>query len=68
MKSRTNKLALFAMTAGIKAPARLAAHQALGKQIGKFMSEVLVLGIPDEDGEVVLLAPDKKVPVGGRMY
>ena len=37
MKSRTNKLALFAMTAGIKAPARLAAHQALGKQIGKFM-------------------------------
>ncbi|MCK4867484.1 MAG: tRNA-binding protein [Alphaproteobacteria bacterium] len=38
------------------------------KQIGKFMSEVLVLGIPDEDGEVVLLAPDKKVPDGGRMY
>ncbi len=38
------------------------------KQIGKFMSEVLVLGIPDKDGEVVLLAPDKKVPDGGRMY
>lgn len=38
------------------------------KQIGKFMSEVLVLGIPDDDGEVVLLAPDKKVPDGGRMY
>jgi len=38
------------------------------KQIGKFMSEVLVLGIPDEDGEVVLLAPNRKVPDGGRMY
>ncbi len=38
------------------------------KQIGKFMSEVLVLGVPDEDGEVVMLAPDRKVPDGGRMY
>ena len=37
-------------------------------QIGKFMSEVLVLGVPDEDGEVVLLTPDKDVPIGGRMY
>lgn len=38
------------------------------KQIGTFMSEVLVLGVPDEDGEVVLLRPDLAVPVGGRMY
>ncbi|MBT8458356.1 MAG: tRNA-binding protein [Boseongicola sp.] len=38
------------------------------RQIGKFMSEVLVLGVPDEDGEVVLLKPDKDVPVGARMY
>ncbi|SFD19314.1 tRNA-binding protein [Tropicimonas isoalkanivorans] len=38
------------------------------RQIGKFLSEVLVLGIPDADGEVVLLTPDKDVPVGGRMY
>lgn len=38
------------------------------KQIGKFMSEILVLGVPDEDGEVVLLAPDRKVPDGGRMH
>ncbi|MGC9368783.1 MAG: tRNA-binding protein [Paracoccaceae bacterium] len=38
------------------------------RQIGKFMSEVLVLGLPDEDGEVVLLTPDKDVPIGGRMY
>jgi tRNA-binding protein len=38
------------------------------RQIGKFMSEVLVLGVPDEDDEVVLLTPDKDVPIGGRMY
>lgn len=38
------------------------------KQIGKFMSEILVLGLPDADGEVVLLTPDSKVPNGGRMY
>ena len=38
------------------------------RQIGKFMSEVLVLGVPDADGEVVLLRPDKDVPVGARMY
>jgi tRNA-binding protein len=38
------------------------------RQIGKFMSEVLVLGVPDEEGEVVLLRPDKDVPVGGRMF
>ena len=38
------------------------------KQIGKFMSEVLVLGVPDEDGEVVMLRPDIPVPIGGRMY
>lgn len=38
------------------------------RQIGKFMSEVLVLGLPDTDGEVVLLAPDQPVPDGGRMH
>ena len=38
------------------------------RQIGKFMSEVLVLGVPDEAGEVVLLVPDKDVPLGGRMF
>jgi tRNA-binding protein len=38
------------------------------RQIGKFMSEVLVLGVPDEEGEVVLLRPDLEVPIGGRMY
>ncbi|MEM7270570.1 MAG: tRNA-binding protein, partial [Pseudomonadota bacterium] len=35
---------------------------------GKFMSEVLVLGAPDAEGEVVLLRPDLDVPIGGRMY
>jgi tRNA-binding protein len=38
------------------------------KQIGHFMSEVLVLGVPDEAGEVVLLRPDREVPLGARMY
>lgn len=38
------------------------------KQIGAFMSEVLVLGVPDEDGAVVLVQPDRNVPIGGRMF
>ncbi len=38
------------------------------RQIGKFMSEILVLGVPDESGEVVLLKPDLDVPIGGRMF
>ena len=38
------------------------------KQIGKFMSEVLVLGFPDAAGEVVLIAPDKAVPNGGKLF
>ncbi len=38
------------------------------RQIGKFMSEVLVLGMPDENGEVVLVGPDQKVPLGGRLH
>lgn len=38
------------------------------RQIGKFMSEVLTLGIPDADGEVVLIGPGLPVPNGGRMY
>lgn len=38
------------------------------RQIGKFMSEVLVLGMPDADGEVVLVRPDHDVPVGGRLH
>ena len=38
------------------------------RQIGPFMSEVLTLGVPDENGEVVLLHPSLSVPNGGRMF
>jgi tRNA-binding protein len=38
------------------------------RQIGKFMSEVLVLGFPDAAGEVVLVTPDLPVPDGGRLF
>lgn len=38
------------------------------RQIGPFMSEVLTLGFPDADGEVVLVAPTKAVPNGGRLF
>jgi tRNA-binding protein len=38
------------------------------RQIGPIMSEVLTLGVPDADGEVMLIAPDRDAPLGGRMY
>ena len=38
------------------------------RQIGPFMSEVLTLGFPDEDGAVVLFAPDRPVPNGARLF
>ena len=56
------------------APETLVGRQVLAvvnfppRQIGPFMSEVLVLGLPDEDGEVVLIGPDLPVPLGGRMH
>lgn len=55
-------------------PDQLVGRQVLGvvnfppKQIGKYMSECLVLGVPDPDGEVVLIAPDQGVPNGGRLF
>ncbi len=55
-------------------PAQLIGKQVMAvvnfppRQIGKFMSEVLVLGLPDKDGEVVLVGPDQTVPSGGRMH
>jgi tRNA-binding protein len=55
-------------------PDRLIGRQVLGvvnlppRRIAGYLSEVLVLGIPDENGEVVLLKPDIAVPDGGRMY
>ena len=38
------------------------------RQIGKHLSEVLTLGVPDENGNVVLLRPDQDVPLGGKLY
>ncbi len=38
------------------------------RQIGKFMSEVLTLGFPDDEGAVVLAAIERKVPDGGRLF
>ncbi|RWR06083.1 tRNA-binding protein [Paenirhodobacter populi] len=38
------------------------------RQIGPFMSEVLTLGLPDAEGEVVLVAPGQEVPDGGRLF
>ena len=55
-------------------PEELLGHQVVAvvnfppKRIAGFKSEVLVLGVPDENGEVVLLSPDQEVPPGGRMF
>jgi tRNA-binding protein len=38
------------------------------RQIGPFMSEVLTLGVPDAAGAVMLIRPDRDVPIGGRLY
>src|ERR1700748_3096731 len=66
-----------------KSPAQLTVHyrtdQLIGRQvcavvnfpprqIGPFMSEVLTLGMPDEDGAVVLVRPDLRVPNGGKLF
>lgn len=56
------------------APAALVGQQVLAvvnfppRQIGPFMSEVLTLGVPDASGAVMLIRPDREVPVGGRLY
>ncbi|CAH1656363.1 putative chaperone CsaA [Hyphomicrobiales bacterium] len=55
-------------------PAALVGRQVLAvvnfppRQIGPMMSEVLTLGVPDADGEVMLISPDREVPDGGRLY
>ena len=38
------------------------------RQIGPFLSEVLTLGVPDANGDVMLIRPDRDVPLGGRLY
>jgi len=63
-----------AQITGHYAPEALIGRQVLAvvnfppRQIGPFMSEVLVLGLPDQSGEVVLIGPEQPVPNGGRMY
>ncbi len=54
-------------------PEELIGRQVLGvinfppRQIGPVMSEVLILGLPDADGEVVLIGPSQDVPLGGKL-
>ena len=63
-----------AQIATLYEPPQLIGRQVAGvvnfppRQIGKFMSEVLTLGFPDEHGNVVLFAPDKAVPNGARLF
>lgn len=38
------------------------------RQIGPIISEVLTLGVPDENGDCILISPDKSAPIGGRLY
>jgi tRNA-binding protein len=63
-----------AQIASLYDPATLVGRQVAGvvnfppRQIGKFMSEVLTLGFPDEEGNVVLFQPDKAVPNGARLF
>ncbi len=63
-----------AQLTGHYTPETLTGRQVMGvvnfppRQIGPFMSEVLVLGLADESGDIVLLSPDKDVPEGGRMH
>jgi len=63
----------FASTIG-KTPEELIGRQVAAvvnfppRQIGKFMSQVLTLGFPAEDGSVVLIAPTKPVPNGGKVF
>ncbi len=63
-----------AQITGHYTPKDLVGRQVLGvvnlppRQIGPFMSEALVLGVPDDNGEVVLLGPGQQVPIGGRMF
>ncbi len=55
-------------------PATLVGRQVLAvvnfppRQIGPMMSEVLVLGVPDAEGEVVLIGPGHDVPLGGKLF
>ena len=62
------------ITTALRTFEELMGRQVLGvvnfppRQIGPVMSEVLVLGVPDAEGEVVLIGPGHDVPEGGRLY
>jgi tRNA-binding protein len=71
--------ALGVKTSSAQLKARYQAAELIGRQviaavnlgtrnIAGFASEVLVLGLPDAEGEVVLLTPERDVPIGGRVY
>jgi tRNA-binding protein len=63
-----------AAIAGLYAPEMLIGRQVVAvvnlapRRVGPFVSEVLVLGLPDGNGQVVLIGPDRPVPEGGRLY
>lgn len=53
---------------GLKGRQVLAVVNFPPRQIGRVLSEVLVLGLPDGDGEVVLIGPGQEVPLGGKLF
>ncbi len=68
--TRRSSAQLTALYAPDELPGRLviAVYNLPPRRIAGFVSEVLVLGVPDEEGRVVLLAPERDVPLGGRVY
>ena len=70
MGEKTSSAQLTARYRADELPGRLVvAAMNLGERnVAGFTSEVLVLGVPDEIGETVLLAVEREVPVGGRVY
>ena len=70
MGEKTSSAQLTARYRADELPGRLvvAAVNLGERNVAGFTSEVLVLGVPDEAGETVLLAVEREVPVGGRVY
>lgn len=68
VKQSSAQVTVHYTPAGLLGRAVMAVVNFPPRQIGRFMSEVLVLGVPDDDGAVVLLTPDLTVPDGARMF
>jgi len=68
--TRRSSAQLTALYAPDELPGRLviAVCNLPPRRVAGFVSEVLVLGVPDEEGRVVLLAPERDIPLGGRVY